>query len=161
MIVNVRIDERLIHGQVATMWTNHLKASRIMVVDDSVVKNEMEKDVLKMAKPNSVKLSILTSKGASKRINNHQYDSERVFLIVKNPKTLLELVNNGVELEEINVGNMSAKADSKAVAKSIAVTQEDIQAFKELNKKGVKLSAQMVPNDEKKNFLNLLPKEEN
>ena len=61
MIVNVRIDERLIHGQVATMWTNHLKVNRIMVVDNVVVKNEMEKDVLKMAKPNSVKLSILTT----------------------------------------------------------------------------------------------------
>ena len=117
MIVNVRIDERLIHGQVATMWTNHLKATRIMVVDNEVVKNEMEKEVLKMAKPNSVKLSILTTKGASMRINNGQYDAEKVFLIVKNPKTLVELTDNGVVLEEINVGNMSAKKGSKQIAK--------------------------------------------
>ena len=125
MIVNVRIDERLIHGQVATMWTNHLKATRIMVVDNEVVKNEMEKEVLKMAKPNSVKLSILTTKGASIRKNNGQYDAEKVFLIVKNPK-------------------------------SIGVTSTDIEAFNYLNQKGVNLVAQMVPNEEKSDFMKLL-----
>lgn len=156
MIVNVRVDERLIHGQVATMWTNHLKVNRILVVDDDVVKSEMEKDVLKMAKPNSVKLSILTAKGASMRIQNGQYDNERVFLLVRKPGTLVQLVNNGVDLPEINVGNMSSKKDSRQIAKSIGVTEADIAAFKELKEKGVKLTAQMVPNDEKKDFLDLL-----
>ena len=156
MIVNVRIDERLIHGQVATMWTNHLKATRIMVVDNEVVKNEMEKEVLKMAKPNSVKLSILTTKGASMRINNGQYDAEKVFLIVKNPKTLVEFKDTGVVLEEINVGNMSAKKGSKQIAKSIGVTSTDIEAFNYLNQKGVNLVAQMVPNEEKSDFMKLL-----
>ncbi|WP_137665084.1 PTS sugar transporter subunit IIB [Enterococcus hulanensis] len=156
MIVNVRIDERLIHGQVATMWTNHLKANRIMVVDNEVVKNEMEKDVLKMAKPNSVKLSILTTKGASARIKDGQYDNQKVFLIVKNPETLIELVDSGVELVEVNVGNMSAKKGSKQVAKSIGVTPENIESFNYLNEKGVKLVAQMVPNEDKSSFMKLL-----
>ncbi|MBO0459750.1 PTS sugar transporter subunit IIB [Enterococcus hulanensis] len=156
MIVNVRIDERLIHGQVATMWTNHLKANRIMVVDNEVVKNEMEKDVLKMAKPNSVKLSILTTKGASARIKDGQYDNQKVFLIVKNPETLVELVDSGVELVEVNVGNMSAKKGSKQVAKSIGVTPENIESFNYLNEKGVKLVAQMVPNEDKSSFMKLL-----
>lgn len=156
MIVNIRIDERLIHGQVATMWTNHLKANRIMVIDDTVVKNEMEKDVLKMAKPNSVKLSILTVKGAAMRINKGQYENERVFLLVKNPNTLLELVNSGVSLSEINVGNMSAKKDSKQVTKSISITEKDREVFEKLNGLGIKLTAQMVPNDEKKEFISLL-----
>lgn len=156
MIVNVRVDERLIHGQVATMWTNHLQASRIMIVDDNVVKNEMEKEVLKMAKPNSVKLSILTTQGASDRINKGQYDSERVFLIVKNPRVLVELTLLGVKLKEVIVGNMSAKKDSNQVAKSIGVTPADVEAFEQLRDSGVKLVAQMVPNEEKREFMGLL-----
>ena len=160
MIVNVRIDERLIHGQVATMWTNHLKVNRIIVVDNEVVKSDMEKEVLKMAKPNSVKLSILTTKGASARIINGQYDEEKVFLIAKNPNTLLELVNNGVELGEINVGNMSAKKDSKQVAKSIGVTPNDIVAFRALNDAGVRLVAQMIPNEDKRSFMDLVKGDE-
>lgn len=68
-IKHVRVDERLIHGQVATMWTNTIKATRIMIVDDAVVKNEMEKVALKTAVPAGVKLSILTVKGAASFLN--------------------------------------------------------------------------------------------
>lgn len=155
-IINTRIDERLIHGQVATMWTNTLRAERIMVVDDDVIKNEVEKKVLKMAKPNSVKLSILSVAGASRNIQSGKYDKERVFLIVKKPVVLLEMVKNGVDLPQINVGNMSSKKNSKQVAKSISVTAEDVLAFKELDQLGVKLVAQMIPTDEEKIFMNLI-----
>ena len=62
-------------------------------------------------------------------------------------------------LEEINIGNMSAKKGSKQVAKSIGVTPEDIEAFKHLNEKGVKLVAQMVPNEDKSDFMKLLREE--
>ncbi|SJZ55342.1 PTS system, mannose-specific IIB component [Pilibacter termitis] len=156
MLANIRIDERLIHGQVATMWTNYLKTDRIIVVDNDVVKNEMDKDVLKMAKPSSVKLSILTARGAAKRINDGNYDDQRVFLIVKKPSTLAEMVECGAKLEEVNVGNMSAKQGSRQVAKSIGVTEADIAAFHYLADHGVKLVAQMVPNEDKTNFMTLL-----
>lgn len=97
-IKHVRVDERLIHGQVATMWTNTIKATRIMIVDDAVVKNEMEKVALKTAVPAGVKLSILTVKGAANNINNDKYAGQQVFLIVKSPHALRGLVDAGVEL---------------------------------------------------------------
>lgn len=156
MIVNIRIDERLIHGQVSTMWTNHLRVDRILVVDDAVVSNEIEKEVLIMAKPASVKLSILTVKGAAMRMNSGQYQDQRIFLIVKSPQTLADLLNSHVKFDEINVGNMSTKQHSQQIAKSIAVTNDDILAFKEINAHGVKIISQMVPNDEKKDFITLL-----
>ena len=156
MIANVRIDERLIHGQVSTMWTNHLRADRIVVVDDAIVANDIEKEVLIMAKPTSLKLSILTVKGASMRMNNGQYQDERIFLIVKRPQTLAGLLSNHVKFDEINVGNMSSKLHSQQITKSIAVTDDDVSAFKEINSYGVKIIAQMVPNDEKKDFIVLL-----
>ena len=156
MIINVRIDERLIHGQVATMWTNTLKADRIIVVDDKVVKSDMEKEVLKMAKPNSVKLSILSVNGAAKRIKDGKYDGDKVFLIVKNPRTLVDLVNSGVKIEKINIGNMSTKENSIKVLQSVSVTTEDVEAFQELNEKGIKLYAQMVPTVDPKDFMDSL-----
>ena len=67
---NVRIDERLIHGQVATMWTNALRLTRIMVVGDDIVKNDIQKTALKTACPHGVHLSILTAKGAARRKKN-------------------------------------------------------------------------------------------
>lgn len=155
---NIRIDERLIHGQVATMWTNALHLTRLMVIGDDIVKNDIQKTALKTACPHGVHLSILTAKGAARRINSGKYQGQTVLILVKNPGVLRELVDNGVKLPEINVGNMSTKANSRQVAKSVAVTEEDIENFKYLDQKGCYLYHQMVPAEEKEDFMKLLSK---
>ncbi len=155
---NIRIDERLIHGQVATMWTNALHLTRLMVIGDDIVKNDIQKTALKTACPHGVHLSILTAKGAARRINSGKYKGQTVLILVKNPGVLKELVDNGVKLPEINVGNMSTKANSRQVAKSVAVTEEDIENFKYLDKKGCHLYHQMVPAEDKEDFMKLLSK---
>ncbi len=151
---NIRIDERLIHGQVATMWTNALRLTRIMVVGDDIVKN----DIQKTACPHGVHLSILTAKGAARRINEGKYKGQTVLVLVKNPGVLRQMVDNGVNLPEINVGNMSTKADSRQVAKSVAVTAEDVDNFNYLNEHGCHLYHQMVPAEDKEEFMELLKK---
>lgn len=155
---NVRIDERLIHGQVATMWTNALHLTRIMVVGDDIVKNDIQKTALKTACPHGVHLSILTAKGAARRINSGKYQGQTVLVLVKNPAVLRQMVDNGVKLPEINVGNMSTKSDSRQVAKSVAVTAEDVDDFNYLNKQGCHLYHQMVPAEDKEDFMKLLEK---
>lgn len=155
---NVRIDERLIHGQVATMWTNALRLTRIMVVGDDIVKNDIQKIALKTACPHGVHLSILTAKGAARRINSGKYQGQTVLVLVKNPSVLRQMFDNGVKLPEINVGNMSTKSDSRQVAKSVAVTAEDVDDFNYLNKQGCHLYHQMVPAEDKEDFMKLLEK---
>lgn len=155
---NVRIDERLIHGQVATMWTNALHLMRIMVVGDDIVKNDIQKTALKTACPHGVHLSILTAKGAARRINSGKYQGQTVLVLVKTPAVLRQMVDNGVKLPEINVGNMSTKTDSRQVAKSVAVTAEDVDDFNYLNKQGCHLYHQMVPAEDKEDFMKLLEK---
>ncbi|MDQ0177946.1 PTS system mannose/fructose/N-acetylgalactosamine-transporter subunit IIB [Bacillus chungangensis] len=155
-IKHIRIDERLIHGQVATMWVNTVKASRIMIVDNAVVKSDLEKMALKTAVPAGMKLSILTVEGAAKNILNGKYQDQRVFLIVKSPSALVGLVKNGVEIDSVNVGNMSAKQGSKQIRKSIGVTEKDVEDFLFLKNNGVKLNAQMVPSDDIVDFSKLI-----
>lgn len=156
-IKNVRIDERLIHGQVATMWTNQLRATRIMVVDDAVVKDDITKMALKTAVPSGTHLSILTAAGAARRILAGQYKDQRVFLIVKKPATLRQLVDLDVPLTLVNVGNMSTKKDTQQVRQSVAVSAQDIEDFKYVTAKGVKFIAQMVPSANAEDFMKFLP----
>lgn len=156
--LNIRIDERLIHGQVATMWTNRLQLTRLMVVDDQIVKSSIQKTALKTACPANVHLSILTAKGAAKRINEGKYRQQRVLLLVKNPGVLRQLLDYGVNLPAINVGNMSTKDDSKQVAKSVAVTKQDISDFEYLAQHGLKLYHQMVPTEPAEDFMPMLQK---
>lgn len=159
MKVNVRIDERLIHGQIATMWTNHLNLDRIIVVDDEVSKSEMEIEVLKMARPSSVKLSVLSVGGLVRRLNDNRYQGETALLIVKSPITLVKIMEEGIGLPEIIVGNMSTKENSIKVTRSVSVTPEDVESFNTLNSSGIRLIFQMVPSDNKEDFMKLLKEE--
>lgn len=155
-ITAVRIDGRLIHGQVANLWTTKLGINRIMVVDDGVTTNAIEKSGLKLATPAGVKLSILSIEKAATNILAGKYDSQRLLIIAKKPDRLLRLVELGVPIKKINVGNMSQSDDSKSITRSINVIEEDIENFKKLDEKGVELVSQMVPNDREEKFMDLL-----
>ena len=106
-IVGCRIDGRLIHGQVANLWTTKLNISRIMVIDDEVAQNDIEKSGLKLATPPGVKLSILPVAKAAENILAGKYDSQRLFIVARKPDRFLRLIEAGVQLETLNVGNMS------------------------------------------------------
>lgn len=134
-IIAVRIDGRLIHGQVANLWTTKLGASRIMVIDDKVAASDIEKSGLKLARPTGVDLSVLPEKTAAEHIKRGGYDSQKVFIVVKRPSILLDLVNDGVKLDTINVGNMSQTDDTTQLTNSINVVQADVDAFNGLHEK--------------------------
>lgn len=157
-ITAARIDGRLIHGQVANLWSSKLGITRIMVIDDEVAENAIEKAGLKLAVPAGVNLSILPVKKAADNILAGKYDSQKVFIVARRPRQFLELVNYGVPLTELNVGNMSRTDDSISVTKSINVVEEDIKNFNELANKNVKLVSQMVPGESAHDFMSLLKK---
>ena len=154
-IVGCRIDGRLIHGQVANLWSAKLNVSRIMVVDNEVVNNDVEKSGLKLATPR-VKLSILPVEKAAANILAGKYDSQRLFIVARKPDRFLGLVEAGVPLEAVNVGNMSQTPETRSITRSINVVDKDVEDFHKLAEKGVKLTAQMVPNDPVSDFLSLL-----
>ena len=155
-IVNFRLDERLIHGQVATYWTRTLQADRIIIADDDVLKDEIGMSALKAAVPSGVHLSILTVENAAKRLNAGLYSGQRVFLIVNKTKTIRRLLDNGLKVKEVNIGNMGEKEGRKQIKKSVYWTSEEIADIENIEKTGVGVYAQMVPNDEKRTFRSYL-----
>ena len=147
-IIHIRIDDRLIHGQVATMWTNNLGATRIMVINDEVANNDLQKSVLRMAAPSNVSTSIISRETALKNISSGKYEGQKVFIVVKSPLDLLYLVKNGLDIKKINVGNISSKSNTEVIRPSISVTAEEKEAFKELIDMGVEITAIMTPTDQ-------------
>lgn len=157
-IENVRIDERLIHGQVANMWTNFLGATRIMVVDNEASESDIAKASLKLATPAGVRLSVLSVDKATNNILNGNYENQKVFLIVKRPHILEELINNGVKLKEINIGNMSKKEGTDQLKKTVNISNADKECFERMANNGVNIVVQMVPNEPKEQYKNLIAK---
>lgn len=157
-IIHVRIDDRLIHGQVAAFWCNTLGAQRIMVANDAVAADELQKSVLRMVAPPGVATSIIPKARAAENIKAGKYDRERVMLILKNPKDALDLIELGVEIKAINIGNMAHRDNTVQIKRSINVTPEDIENFKRLNSVGVELTSIMVPDEPKTNLMDLIEK---
>ena len=154
-ITNFRIDERLIHGQIAAAWVGNLKVTRIMVIDAVAEKTEIQKIALKMACPQGVKLSILSPKKAVANLNSQKYAGERILIVVKGTQTLKEVVEEGLELDTVNVGNMSCKNDTRFVKKAVNVSREDEKIFRELGNK-IHFTSQLVPTDPVVDFMELL-----
>lgn len=151
-IKHVRLDERLIHGQVATLWLGNLGATRVMIVDDNVVNDSVAKASLKAAVPGGIKLSILKTKTAAKRLKEGVYRGQKIMLITKEIKTIFDLIDAGVPIDTFNLGNSSYKESTIQVRKSVFLTEEDIRKILDLEEKGVKVTAQMVPMEEPKIF---------
>ncbi|MDU2974067.1 MAG: MTH1187 family thiamine-binding protein, partial [Staphylococcus epidermidis] len=122
---NIRIDDRLIHGQVATMWSNKLGVTRLMVVNDNVAKNDLQKQVLRMAVPAGISSSIITEETAISNIKNGKYEGQNVLMIVKSPVDLLPFIENDLEIKRINVGNMSNRNNTTVLRPNISVTDEE------------------------------------
>lgn len=157
-IIAARIDGRLIHGQVANLWTTKLNISRIMVVDNDVVTNDLEKTGLKLATPAGVKLSVLTEEKAAANILAGRYDSQRLLIVARKPDRFLSLIEKGVAIPELNVGNMSQTPETRSVTRSVNVVDEDIKVFDAIKAHGTKIVHQMVPNDSEQDFMPLLDK---
>ncbi|MGH1049467.1 PTS sugar transporter subunit IIB [Bacillus cytotoxicus] len=146
-IVHIRVDDRLIHGQVATRWATGLRVNRIMIIDDKVAVNDDEKSILRMAAPAGVNTSILTFEKGLNNVKNGNYKGQRVLLIVKTPEILVQLMNGGLALKEVNIGNMSNRPGTTQIKKSISMTENEKVAVQQLLSQGVKVTAQMVPEE--------------
>lgn len=155
-IVNTRIDERLIHGQVAGIWSTSLSTQRIIVANDEAATDPLQKSSLRMAAPSSMRLSVLGVEAAAKNIQSGKYGKQRLFLLFKNPNDVLRFIEAQGPIKTVNVGNMSYKEGAREVTKSIQVLPEEEQIFETIASKGVTVTAQLVPNDPVVDFMKKL-----
>ena len=157
-ICAARVDERIIHGQLAMVCTIVVGAIRILLSNDEVVKDDLKIEGLKLAKPAGIKLSICSIQRAIENLKNNKYGEDNVFLITRNIPDMADIINGGVDLKEFNVGNISSKDGSRQIKKSVNVTPKDVDIIKNLINKGVKITAQMVPNEPDSSIMTYIEK---
>ncbi|WP_336682294.1 mannose/fructose/sorbose PTS transporter subunit IIB [Enterococcus casseliflavus] len=147
-----RIDDRLIHGQVATVWAKEAGAKRIIVVSEEVERDEIRKTLVKQAAPPGIKVNVINVEKAIKVFNNPKYKNETVFFLFTNPSEVLEMVRGGIPIKSINIGGMQFKQGRKQVTKAVSITDNDAVAFKQLVSEGVELDLRVIASDAKGNF---------
>ena len=144
-----RIDDRLIHGQVATVWAKEAGAGRIIVVSDEVANDEIRKTLVKQAAPPGIKVNIVSIEKAEKVYNNPKYESDTVFYLFTNPMEVLQLIEYGVPITSINRGGMQFKEGRTQITKAVSVNQEEVDAFRKLSDMRVELDLRVIATDPK------------
>ncbi|OCN04522.1 hypothetical protein A4S06_02605 [Erysipelotrichaceae bacterium MTC7] len=154
MITITRIDERLIHGQVAFAWTTAYKVDVVMVVDNEVSKDDFQKSLLEMACPAGLKCLVVDDEKAVKFLERNE--NKRFFIVVKEPGVLVKMMNNGVAFDSINVGGIYFKEGRRQLSKTVYVDDAMIEDFKKLDANGVALDIRTTPSDSSEDLMKLI-----
>ena len=153
-----RIDDRLIHGQVATRWTKETNVTRIIVVSDEVAADNVRKTLLTQVAPPGVTAHVVDVAKMVRVYNNPQYAGERVMLLFTNPTDVERIVEQGVKITSVNIGGMAFHQGKTQVNNAISVDKKDIDAFEKLNARGIELEARKVSTDPRLKMMDLIAK---
>ncbi|QBO36870.1 PTS mannose transporter subunit IIAB [Periweissella cryptocerci] len=154
----VRIDSRLLHGQVATAWTKNVGPNRIIVVSDSVAKDDLRKTLIVQAAPHGVKANVIPISKLIEIYDDPRFKAVKALLLFETPQDVQKAVDAGVKFPEVNIGSMSYTEGKTMITNAIAVDQADVDAYKEMSDQGVKFEVRKVPSDSSESLFNLLAK---
>lgn len=154
----VRLDTRLLHGQVATAWTPDSKANRIIVVSDAVAGDELRKSLIQQAAPNGVKANIVPISKMEEVAKDDRFGGVEAFLLFETVQDVLRAVEGGVPIKTLNVGSMAHSEGKTMVNKVLSMDKSDVAAFEKLRDLGVEFDVRKVPSDSKANLFDLIKK---
>lgn len=155
-IIISRVDDRLIHGQVATSWIRGMNIEVVVVVDDAIANDPTQISILKVAAPAEVKIYALSVDKFIEKYKKGILDNYRVMIVFENVKAPLSLVEKGIELSSLNVGGMRFKEGRKQLNKALSVSEEEAQIIRKIAGYGVEVEHRQLTADTKIDILTLL-----
>ena len=146
-VVHVRIDNRLIHGQIMIAWSKKIRLQRIIVTNDKVAADPMQQTLLKAVAPANTKVSVLSVKACADYCNSPAAEKEDIFIIAKNPEDVVGLLEAGLHITAVNLGNAAYEPNTRKVTKTVYLTQSAARAMKKLHDMGLRITSQMIPSE--------------
>lgn len=154
----LRIDDRLIHGQVATTWAKVTGISRIIVVSDEVAANPLQKALLKQAAPPEIKANVISVAKLIEIASHSLLKDVKVMLLFTNPTDVMNCYRQGINFDSVNIGGMKFTEGKEMVTHFVSVNQQDIDSFVYLDSIGIELEIRKVPGDRKQLMMDVLKK---
>jgi mannose/fructose/N-acetylgalactosamine-specific phosphotransferase system component IIB len=156
----VRIDDRLVHGQVVEGWIPHLRAELVLVVCDTAAADELQVSLMRLALPDNVDLEALPVREAARHPAFGGAYPKRVLVLAPGPLEILRLLEAGVPLKTVNVGGLHYTAGKVQLGKAIFLSEEDRKALRQILKRGVNLEGRAVPTEPALDLVEMLDSHE-
>ncbi len=157
-VVLFRIDDRLLHGQVIEGWLKNINIDTIIVANDIVANDEMQKMLMSMAVPCKTTIYIDTVDSIIDQWKRHVFEHKKILMLVSNPKDAHSLIENGIHIDSLNVGGMHFVDGKKQILEAVSVDEADVHYFYALSYMGIKIEARTVPRAEKIDLIKELRK---
>ena len=154
-ILMTRIDNRLVHGQVGVTWVNALGANLLLVANDSAAQDPVQQNLMDMVIAEGIQTRYFTLQKTIDIIGKAA-ERQKIFIVCKTPQDVLTLVKGGVPIKFVNVGNMHFSEGKKQIHKTVSVDDNDIAAFKELEKLDVTCEVRRVPDESGEKIADLI-----
>lgn len=143
----LRVDDRLIHGQVVEGWVPFLKVDLVVVVSDAAAADEIQTALMKMALPSSVGLLVLPVAEAASVLGSPQMAARSALVLVPGPAEALALVEQGLKVDRVNVGGLHYTVGKVQLGRALFLDEKDRLALRALAAKGVRLEGRALPGD--------------
>lgn len=143
----LRVDDRLIHGQVVEGWVPYLKVDLVVVVSDAAAEDEIQTALMKMALPPSVGLLVQSVESASETLAAPQIAARSALVLVPGPAEALSLVERGLAVDRVNVGGLHYTVGKVQLGRALFLDEKDRLALRALAAKGVRLEGRALPTD--------------
>ncbi|MFA5858826.1 MAG: PTS sugar transporter subunit IIB [Elusimicrobiota bacterium] len=158
-ITLIRIDDRLIHGQVVEGWLRYTHSNHVWVINDNAAGDELQQALLSLATPSYVKLSILSIQQALEKFKKKEHEADSVLVLFSNLPDLEKVVDANIKIEILNIGGMHVCAGKKLYFNHLGLDTQDIRILNKLFSMGVQIDSRAVPMDAKENIKELLKDE--
>ncbi|MNI63664.1 PTS system mannose-specific EIIAB component [compost metagenome] len=152
----VRIDDRLIHGQVATVWVKETKCNKIIACSDEVAQDKLRKTLLLQVAPADIKAYVVSIDKAIEAYKNPKYKDFKSMFLFTNPTDVLRAIEGGVDIKSVNVEGMCYKEGKTQITGAVSVDEKDIKAFRKLHELGVELEVRQIASNPKIDLISKL-----
>lgn len=151
-VVHVRMDNRLIHGQILVSWNSEMHIDHLIVTNDVVANDNLQVTLLKAVTPIGSKVSVLTIDECVAYCKSPQAQDEKIFIIAKYPEDGFALVKGGLDMPVLNLGNQAFVKGSKKLSNTVFLTESGVKALKEIHDMGIRITCRMMPTDADNEF---------
>lgn len=148
MISLIRIDDRLIHGQVMAAWVRTLGVTHILVIDDATAADPFNQQVMQLAMPATVTLTISTIAAAAGHLAWAETNTARTLVLLPGVAAA-SAVYRQHPFSALNVGGVGMAPGRKLIWRSIAASDEEVAQLRALRNAGVDVYLQMIPSDQR------------
>lgn len=148
-IILVRVDSRLIHGQILEAWIPHTGADALMVVDNGVAEDLLRRTVMEMAVPSSISVSFETVQDAVNQYKHNGFGKKKMILLFSSLEDAVHAFNNGLNFKSLNLGNMHFCEGKVQVCANICLDSNDLARIAYLEERGVFIDSRSVPGEKK------------